>query len=107
MDEFQRSSYLTEKIIEETIRNGPVYYRPARLKLAPTSVVPYEDLATSLTPRETEVLSLIAKGLSNNQVAHILTISRNTVHAHLYSIYSKLGVGTRTAAARIAFELGL
>jgi DNA-binding NarL/FixJ family response regulator len=107
MDEFQRNHYLTEKIIEETIRNGPVYYRPARLTLAPSSGEPLEDLLKSLTPRETEVLSLISKGLSNHQVAHILTISRNTVHAHLYSIYSKLGVETRTAAARIAFEMGL
>jgi DNA-binding NarL/FixJ family response regulator len=107
MDEFQSSRYLTEKVIEETIRSGPAYYRPARLTLARTSVVQYEDLVTSLTPRETEVLSLIAKGRSNKQVANILTISRNTVHAHLYSIYSKLGVGTRTAAARIAFEMGL
>ena len=107
MDEFQGGRYLTERIIEETIRGGPVHYRPARLTLARQTVVPDEDVLSSLTPREAEVLSLIAEGLSNNQVAKILTISRNTVHAHLYSIYSKLGVGTRTAAARIAFELGL
>ena len=107
MDEFHLGYYLTEKVIEETIRNGPVHYRPSRLTITPTSGLPREDSLTCLTPRETEVLGLIAKGLSNHQVAHILTISRNTVHAHLYSIYSKLGVGTRTAAARIAFELGL
>ena len=107
MDEIHGSHYLTEKVIEETIRGGPVYYRPARLTPAQGPQVRRNDPLLCLTPRETEVLSLIAKGLSNHQVAHILTISRNTVHAHLYSIYSKLGVGTRTAAARIAFEMGL
>jgi len=107
MDEFHGGRYLTERIIEETVRGGPAHYRSARPKVARHTEVPDEDLLTSLTPRETEVLSLIAEGLSNNQVAHILSVSRNTVHAHLYSIYSKLDVGTRTAAARIAFELGL
>src|SRR5689334_15907726 len=106
MDEFQGGRFLTDRIIEETIRGGPVHYRRARPTIAGHRDVPDEDVLSALTQRETEVLSLIAEGLSNNQVANILTISRNTVHAHLYSIYSKLGVGTRTAAARIAFELG-
>jgi DNA-binding NarL/FixJ family response regulator len=107
MDEFQRGTFLTEKIIEETIGNGPAYYRPARLTFARTVVDVNGEELVSLTRRETEVLSLIAKGLSNKQVGRVLFISRNTVRAHLYSIYSKFGVGSRTAAARIAFDLGL
>jgi DNA-binding NarL/FixJ family response regulator len=68
---------------------------------------PHEDLTDSLTQRETEVLTLVARGLTNTEVAQRLIISPNTVHAHLYSIYSKLGVSGRTAAARFAFEAGL
>jgi len=107
MVEFLRNPYLTEQIIEETIRDGSTYYRPARLRIARTPRIATEDLVTSLTPRETEVLNLIARGLSNSQISNILTISSNTVRAHLYVIYSKLGVDSRTAAARIAFEMGL
>lgn len=107
MDEFQRSSYLTEKIIGETIRHGSVVYRPAHLTLDQTQALPHEELPDALTSRETEVLRLVARGLTNNQVAQSLTISANTVHAHLCSIYSKLGVSSRTAAARFAFEAGL
>jgi len=54
---------------------------------------------TSLTEREIEVLRLVAQGLSNQEIADRLVISRRTVHAHLRSIYDKLDVTTRTAAA--------
>ena len=57
-----------------------------------------------LTPREVDVLRLVAQGLSNARIAHTLTISPNTVNYHLYSIYNKLGVTSRTAAARFAME---
>ena len=107
MDEFQRNFYLNEKIIDETIRHGPVVYRPAHLTLAQTPALSHEDLSDPLTLRETEVLRLVARGLTNNQVGQSLTISAHTVHAHLYSIYSKLGVRSRTAAARFAFENGI
>ncbi|HET9496332.1 MAG TPA: response regulator transcription factor [Chloroflexia bacterium] len=107
MDELPGNRYLREMVIEETIRGGPTYYRPARVTFSRSPEEAYADQLTALTRREREVLSLIATGLSNSQIAQILSISRHTVHAHLYSIYSKLGVGTRTAAARIAFEVGL
>ena len=57
-----------------------------------------------LTTREAEVLRLVADGLNDPQVAEQLFISRRTVHAHLRSIYQKLGVTTRTAATRFALE---
>lgn len=59
-----------------------------------------------LTERELEVLRLVAQGLTNAQVAQSLTISPNTVSIHLYSIYSKLGVKSRTAATRYGIEHG-
>jgi DNA-binding NarL/FixJ family response regulator/Flp pilus assembly protein TadD len=60
-----------------------------------------------LTEREIEVLQLVAVGLQDAQVADELKISPRTVHRHLSSIYSKLGVTSRTAAVRAATELQL
>ncbi len=57
-----------------------------------------------LTKREVEILRLVAQGLSDAQVADALVISPRTVHGHLRSIYSKLGVNSRTAATRVAIE---
>jgi DNA-binding NarL/FixJ family response regulator len=66
------------------------------------------DAATSLlSAREVEVLVLIAEGLTNPQVAERLYLSPRTVGQHLRSIYRKLGVPSRAAAAREAVERGL
>ena len=59
---------------------------------------------TGLTAREVEVLRLVAQGLSDAQVAEQLTVSPRTVNWHLTSIYSKLGVSSRSAATRFAIE---
>jgi DNA-binding NarL/FixJ family response regulator len=60
-----------------------------------------------LTRREQEVLRLVADGLTNEQIAERLCLSTHTVRAHLYSVFGKLGVGTRGAAARYAWQTGL
>ena len=65
------------------------------------------DLPGGLTPREAEVLVLLARGHSNPDIATRLTLSRKTVSAHLEHIYSKLGVSTRTEAALFAMRHGL
>ena len=56
----------------------------------------------ALTPRETEVLSWLAKGKTNRDIADILGMSPRTVNKHLEHIFEKLGVETRTAAAALA-----
>jgi DNA-binding CsgD family transcriptional regulator len=60
-----------------------------------------------LTPREVEVLRLVAQGLTDSQVATQLVISSRTVNWHLSSIYDKLGVSSRAGATRLAVEHGL
>jgi DNA-binding CsgD family transcriptional regulator len=58
--------------------------------------------SAALTPRETEVLSWIAKGKTNRDVADILGMSPRTVNKHLEHVFEKLGVETRAAAAALA-----
>lgn len=70
---------------------------------APSTKIDYEPLTT----REVEVLRLLAQGLTNVQIAEMLMISPRTVNSHLRSIFSKLDVTTRTAAARYASEFKL
>jgi DNA-binding NarL/FixJ family response regulator/tetratricopeptide (TPR) repeat protein len=60
-----------------------------------------------LTPRELEVLRLVAAGRSNGQIAEALFISRKTASVHVSNILGKLGVHTRTEAAAAAHRLGL
>lgn len=66
-----------------------------------------ERLIESLTPRETQVLELVADGLSNKAIAKILGVSDETIKFHLGSILGKLGASNRTDAVRIALQHGL
>ena len=61
----------------------------------------------SLSPRELEVLILVAEGRPNKDVARTLFISETTVKSHLAHIYTKLGVDDRTAAVTVALERGM
>jgi two-component system, NarL family, response regulator YdfI len=63
--------------------------------------------AEPLTDRELRVLNLVADGLSNPQIARLLSISRNTVKFHVSSIISKLGAASRTEAVTIGVRQGL
>jgi non-specific serine/threonine protein kinase len=60
-----------------------------------------------LTPREVEVLRLVACGLTNVEAADRLTVSRHTINMHLRSIYGKLAVSSRTGATRAAIAQGI
>jgi len=61
----------------------------------------------ALTTQESKVLALVAQGRRNAKIAHELCISTRTVENHLYHIFDKLGVASRTEAAIYAMRTGL
>jgi predicted ATPase/serine/threonine protein kinase/DNA-binding CsgD family transcriptional regulator len=80
---------------------------PTPISAEPSSPPPAKPPPTypdGLTAREVEVLCLLATGLTDAQIAEQLVLSLHTIHAHLRTIYSKLGVTSRSAATRYAFE---
>ncbi|MEA3339787.1 MAG: response regulator transcription factor, partial [Chloroflexota bacterium] len=108
--------YITKRAIKSELINaihavwrGDMYIHPtmthALLKDTPPSTG--DDLVEPLTPRETEVLHLIAQGHTNNQTAEILCISVRTVESHRANIMGKLGARGRVELVRYAIEHGL
>ena len=64
------------------------------------------DFGQHLTRREAEVLKLAARGMGNRDIAGYLGLAERTVKGHLMSIFSKLGVGSRTEAVHEALKRG-
>ena len=87
--------------------------RRARIDLDPTRAAGPAAPATAdgdpfgLTPRERDVLALVAEGRTNRQIAAALFISESTAGVHVSNILGKLGVGSRTEAAAVAYRLRL
>lgn len=63
--------------------------------------------APHLTPREADVLRLVARGCTNREAAHILGLSPNTVRTHLQTLSARMGVNSRVKLAALAREWGL
>jgi DNA-binding NarL/FixJ family response regulator len=91
------------------VANGLVAIDPelARQTIGLPAVVASEEPGEELTPREREVLQLIALGLPNKAIATRLAISEHTVKFHVASILSRLGATSRTDAVRIGARRGL
>ena len=79
----------------------------------PSSLPPGQQRAkrrsgpAGLTPREIEVLTLIARGASARKVAHALGIAAKTAETHIERIYTKTGASTRSTATLFAMQHGL
>ena len=84
---------ITKRLIEQFVRSAPALPAPAGL--------------AELTPREIEVLTLIARGRSNNEIAHDLVLTESTVKTHVKRLFRKLAVRDRVQAVVLAYEAGL
>ena len=86
---------------------GHMHLDPTVARLLADSVRSPQRPGDRLTPREREVLSLIAEGASNRQIAEALVVSERTARTHVSAILSKLGLVSRTQAALWAVREGL
>lgn len=91
---------LFRDFILEQLTDEPFSQTLARQLQSPVS----SPQSFGLSPRELEVLHLVAQGMTDAQVARKLVVSPRTVSTHLQSIYNKLGVNSRAAATRFALE---
>ncbi len=65
------------------------------------------QIGADLTPREREVLGMVATGMTNREIGQALFISESTAGVHVSNLMAKLGVGSRTEAAAVAYRAGL
>jgi DNA-binding CsgD family transcriptional regulator len=89
-----------ETVIVNVVKEVPVAAEPFALNAARLREL-------GITPREREILELIANGLSNREIAERLFVSENTVKTHSSRLFDKLSAKRRTQAVQIGKELGL
>jgi len=95
--------YLAEHGEEEVTRQALAAYYLQLSTASPLAALPTISVF-DLTPREMDVLRLLVHGLTSAQIAERLVIGLVTVNSHVRSIYSKLGVTSRSAVTRYALE---
>lgn len=98
---------LAFQLIRRLAGEAPQSVEPPTATERGAAPTPSTLLSKELTPREVEVLELLAQGKTNRQIAEFLFITSATVKVHVRRIIDKLGVTDRTQAVVSAFELGL
>ncbi len=122
------TSFVDEKLVQRVLDGGAISYllkdaRPEKLAQAIRDAYrgrgsidasamqalmnKKDEVGHDLTPREREVLALLAAGLSNNEIAEKLTLSPGTVRLHVSNVLAKLDAPNRTSAAIMAMKHGL
>jgi two-component system nitrate/nitrite response regulator NarL len=93
----------------ETVLSGTTWHKSDFLKDAASRESQRRQdnqrVSAMLTPRERELIMLVAEGLSNKEIARRANVTEGTIKLHLHNIYSKLGVANRTALTRVALAL--
>ena len=92
-DDILLAPSITRRLVEQCYRQAPASRRMANL--------------AELTPREVEVLVMVARGLSNAEIASELVVAETTVKTHVARILMKLGARDRAQAVIAAYEAGL
>ena len=104
------AAYVTKDTVAEqivrVIRDVHAGVNPGPIGVASKSVEEWAEKAP-LTPREIEVIGLIAEGMRNKEIAVCLGIAEETVHVHVKNIFQKLEVNDRTAAMNVALRRGI
>jgi predicted ATPase/DNA-binding CsgD family transcriptional regulator len=100
------AEYAAGRALDPAQVGGELEQTSAAAGLPPRVAVPGEDVSV-LTPRERDVLKLVAQGLSNADIARRLVLSEHTVHRHLANILRKLDLSSRAAAAAWGVRAGL
>jgi DNA-binding NarL/FixJ family response regulator len=88
---------ITQRLIAHYVATGP----------APAASAGFPARLAALTPRETEVLRLVARGLSNREIAEELFVVEQTAKTHVSRLFAKLGLRDRAQAVVLAYETGL
>ena len=100
----------TSKVVLNALRlvfSGGIYVPPEMVQQDLTQKTDDVAKSASLTPRQIDVLALLARGYSNKEIATEINVTAATVKMHITSIFRSLGVSNRTQAAMVAEKLGL
>jgi DNA-binding NarL/FixJ family response regulator len=91
----------------EAVRAGRLFLSPSIADWVVTDLIERKEPASILTPREREVLQLIAEGYSSREMAARLGVSAKTVESHRFNIMSKMKVRKSSQLVRVAIQEGL